>query len=274
MSDWYPKSAPRPVDGGVRARSRRGAIAQTWWSERFIGVLESIGLGGRLARGRTYARKGQVVGFHLDAGTVTATVQGTRIRPYRLRVGLQAFGKSQWAHVSQALADNAWYAAKLLAGEMPEDIEEVFASVGLSLFPVRGDEISMDCSCPDWEVPCKHLAALFYVLAESFDDDPFGILALRGRTREDLLGALSALRTGGVAADRAEEVERGAPLDRLLDSYFDLQAGLEPRNPPRLAVDSVLDQVAPVELTVRGRNLTQILRPFYLTLDQGDPTAD
>ena len=66
---------------------------------------------------------------------------------------------------------------------MPDDIEDVFAGVGLSLFPASAGELSLDCSCPDWEVPCKHLAATFYLLAESFDDDPFRILAWRGRPR-------------------------------------------------------------------------------------------
>ncbi|UGT92070.1 SWIM zinc finger family protein [Mycobacterium ostraviense] len=78
--------------------------------------------------------------------------------------------------------------ATLLAGEMPEDIEDVFGTLGLSLFPTTARELSLDCSCPDRAVPCKHLAATFYLLAESFDEDPFAILAWRGREREDLLG--------------------------------------------------------------------------------------
>lgn len=180
-STWYPPpSRPRPVEGGIKARSTRGAIAQTWWSERFIAVLEDIGLGNRLQRGRSYARKGQVISLQVDAGLVTALVQGSRARPYRIRIGIPAFGKSQWAHVERTLAENAWYAAKLLSGEMPEDIEDVFAGLGLSLFPGTARELSLDCSCPDYAVPCKHLAATFYLLAESFDEDPFAILARRG----------------------------------------------------------------------------------------------
>lgn len=171
-STWYPPpSRPRPVEGGIKARSTRGAIAQTWWSERFIAVLEDIGLGNRLQRGRSYARKGQVISLQVDAGLVTALVQGSRARPYRIRIGIPAFGKSQWAHVERTLAENAWYAAKLLSGEMPEDIEDVFAGLGLSLFPGTARELSLDCSCPDYAVPCKHLAATFYLLAESFDED-------------------------------------------------------------------------------------------------------
>lgn len=266
MSRWYPPSTPRPVEGGIRARSRRGTISQTWWSERFIAVLEAIGVGGRLERGRTYARKGQVLTFDVGPGTVTAAVQGSRARPYRVRIGLTAFDKTAWTQASRTLADSAWYSAKLLAGEMPDDIEQVFASIGLSLFPADADELSMDCTCPDWEVPCKHLAAVCYLLAESFDDDPFGILAWRGRHREDLLDTLAALRSGSVPADHSDRSDRAAPLASRLDSYFHAQAAIPHRAPALGPTDAVLDQVPAVDLRVRGADLTDVLRPVYLAL--------
>lgn len=266
MSNWYPTpSRPRPVKDGLQARSRRGAIAQTWWSGRFIDVLESLGVGGRLQRGRTYARKGQVLEMTLDTGAVTARVQGSRARPYRVRVGLTAFDKQQWAHVCQALADDAWYTARLLAGEMPTDIEEVFDSVGLALFPAQARDLSMDCSCPDWSVPCKHLAAVFYLLAESFDEDPFAIMAWRGRPREDLLAAISALRSGTEAADAAED---GAPpLGECMDSFFAMQGDITRRAAPTTPPDGLLEQLPALELTVRRRPLLDLLRPAYLRTD-------
>lgn len=271
MSSWYPPpSKPRPVEGGLKARSTRGAIARTWWSERFIDVIESIGVGGRMQRGRSYARKGQVMDLNVDAGTVTATVQGSRARPYRVRIGLVAFGKSEWTQVTRALADDAWYTAKLLAGEMPDDIEDVFASVGFSLFPAVAGELSMDCTCPDWEVPCKHLAAVFYLLAESFDDDPFGILAWRGRDREALLDRLSALRTGSLPADRAEREDAAVPLTACLDSYFVPPAEIPRHAPAQAPNDAVLDQVPTVELTIRGAHLVDVLRPAYVALGRSD----
>lgn len=266
MSSWFPPPAkPRPVVGGIQARSKRGAIAQTWWSERFIEVLESIGVGGRLQRGRTYARKGQVIDQTIAPGAVSATVQGSRARPYRVRIGLTAFDKTAWTQVTQALTDNAWFAAKLLAGEMPEDIEDVFASVGLSPFPSSVDELSMDCTCPDWEVPCKHLAAVFYLLAESFDDDPFGILAWRGRDRDDLLGAMSALRSGAQPADRADAA---VPLADCLDSFFVSPVEI-PRRTQHIPGNSLLDQVPAVNLTIRSVNLVELLRPAYRSLNAG-----
>src|SRR6202171_5289451 len=112
--------------------------------------------------------------------------------------------------VERSLAENAWYTAKLLSGEMPDDIEDVFALLGLSLFPATARELSLDCSCPDHAVPCKHLAATFYLLAESFDDDPFAILAWRGREREDLLANPAAARTEGPPAAPNKQPDRSS----------------------------------------------------------------
>ena len=116
MSRFFPPSKPRAVEGGLKARSKRGAIAQTWWSERFIAVLEDIGMGNRLQRGRSYARTGQVISLAVDAGSVTAQVQGSRARPYRVRVGLQAFGKAQWANL--VVGDGEGWLTELSTGEL------------------------------------------------------------------------------------------------------------------------------------------------------------
>lgn len=273
VNNWFgPRSRPRAVEGGLRTRSTRGAIAQTWWSERFIEVLEGIGLGTRLQRGRSYARTGQVISMDVGPGSVTAHVQGSRARPYRVRIGLAAFGKSEWAQAEQALAGNAWYAAMLLSGEMPDDIEDVFAGLGLSLFPATARELSLDCSCPDSAVPCKHLAATFYLLAESFDDDPFAILAWRGRERDHLLANLQTARScGPPAADRGEQ--SGRPLADCLDSYFAPQAGLRTPSPPLTSSTVLLDQLPDIAITVRDRPLIELLRPAYNALRHGDNPA-
>jgi uncharacterized Zn finger protein len=253
------------VDGGLKARSVRGAIGTTWWSERFVAVLTDIGVSSRLQRGRSYARAGQVISFDVDAGMVTARVQGSRARPYRVRIGMSAYGKLDWAKLERALADDAWYAARLLAGELPDDIEDVFDRLGLPLFPAAAGDLSMDCSCPDWEVPCKHVAAVFYLLAEAFDDDPFTILAWRGREREELLANLQAARSGGApAADHAERI--GKPLTECLDSYFALQADLPTTRPAVNQGAGLLDQLPPVELALRGHTIADLLRPAYAAL--------
>ncbi|WP_028937278.1 SWIM zinc finger family protein [Pseudonocardia spinosispora] len=274
---WWDSEPTRAVkvEGGIKARSKRGAIGQSWWSARFIQVLTSIGVGGRLDRGRNYARAGQVLELRTGAGTVLATVQGSRPRPYDVRIGLPTYGKVEWAQIEQAMADSAWYAAKLLAGEMPKDIEEVFTSVGLTLFPGDVRDLTMDCSCPDHVVPCKHLAAVFYLLAESFDDDPFGILALRGRDRETLLENIRARRGAASAqpsGDHEPEPVGGAPaLVSCLDSYFVASGELPMLVASSAPPDAVLDQLPPIDVTVRGKPLVDLLRPAYRSL--ADPSA-
>jgi uncharacterized Zn finger protein len=270
---WFPPSRPIEVEGGVKARSRRGAIGQKWWSARFVKVLENLGMGGRLARGKNYARRGQVLDLWVEPGMVGADVQGSRRRPYRVRILLSAWGKADWAKAVDALVGDAWYTAKLLAGEMPAEIVDLFASLGLNLFPANSRELVMDCSCPDWEVPCKHLAAVFYLLAERFDDDPFEVLAWRGRNREELLALLSARRVGVVPADRAETGDATWALADSLDSFWVIGGGVaqaagaapvSARPAPLLARDTVLAQVPPPGLKVRGVDMADALRPAYL----------
>ncbi len=192
MSPWnrYEFSGPIAVEGGIKARSKRGAIGEQWWSRRFIAFLESSGMSGRLQRGRSYARRGQVLEFALAAGKVTARVQGSRPSPYSVSIAVRPLTVAQWREVEARLASQALFRARLLAGEMPAEIEQVFADCGSPLFPEPSRDLTMSCNCPDWSVPCKHLAAVCYVLAESFDDDPFAMLALRGKKRDDLLAAL------------------------------------------------------------------------------------
>ena len=265
-SPFFPPSTPRSVEGGVKARSARGAIGTSWWSKRFIEVLEGLGVGGRLQRGRAYARRGQVISLDIAAGTVSASVQGSRARPYRVRIGITAFGKIEWAAIEELLAGNAWYVASLLAGEMPADIEDVFTTVGLPLFPRSAAELSMDCTCPDWEVPCKHLAAVFYLLAEQFDEDPFRILAWRGRERDQVL---ARMHEAGSGADKAPA---GAPLTEVLDTFFVL-AGPVPVPRSSAHTSSLIDQLPAIDVTVRSSPLATMLRPAYTTLRASDESG-
>ncbi|SDJ98529.1 Uncharacterized conserved protein, contains Zn finger domain [Nonomuraea maritima] len=211
MPDWYDSPGPIRVEGGLRARTQRGSIGSTWWSRRFVDILERVCDRGRLSRGRSYARQGQVRTIDLSPGEVVASVQGSRPDPYEVVIRIEAYGEKRWAAVEESIAQQAVHRAKLLAGEMPPEIEEVFAAMGLDLFP---RDLDMECSCPDWGFPCKHLSAVLYLLAESFDDDPFLVLAWRGRTRAQLLGSLA-----GEPADDPLHVPDVPFADRLADFY-------------------------------------------------------
>jgi uncharacterized Zn finger protein len=204
--EWWrnrTSAGPIEVEGGLVARSRSGAIGRSWWSKRFLAVLEAMAFGGRLTRGRTYARKGQVLELTLAPGLVTALVQGSRPEPYQATIKLDPFSAKVWAAVDARLAQEAIYSARLLAGELPPDLEDVLADAGAPLFPRSARDLRMACSCPDFGVPCKHLAAAFYLLAERFDADPFELLHWRGRSREELLARLREQR-GAAPAEPAD----------------------------------------------------------------------
>jgi len=182
---------PREVKGGIKAQSKRGTFGQSWWAKRWIAVLESFNIGARLGRGRSYARRGQVLSIEIDKGKVTAKVQGSRPRPYEIKIEIKTLSPANWQKLAKTLSSEAIFSAKLLTGEMPPDIENVFQKAGLSLFPEKLKDLKTNCSCPDWSNPCKHIAAVYYLLGEEFDRDPFLIFKLRGMSREELMGTLS-----------------------------------------------------------------------------------
>jgi uncharacterized Zn finger protein len=198
----------------VSGRTRFGL---TWWGQRWIGALEALGAvyANRLPRGRTYARKGTVQDLTVGAGTVTARVQGSRARPYRVQLQLPVFDEVTWEQITAALASRVRLSAELLAATMPEDIDGVLAECGVSLFPTAR-ELTTRCSCPDVANPCKHVAAVHYVLAQTFDADPFLLTTLRGRDRDVLLAGLRARRAGTAVPERpVETTDDPVPVDAL-----------------------------------------------------------
>lgn len=270
--DWYaPPSTPLPADG-IRARSQRGDIGQTWWSKRFIGILESFDLGARLVRGRRYARAGQVLDLSVTPGEVTARVQGSRPKPYEVRIGMLTLSAKDWGRVEAVMASRAVFLAKLLAREMPRDVEEAFTESRLSLFPAAAHDLSSDCSCPDWANPCKHIAATYYLLAEAFDADPFLIFRWRGRDRDELLASLGARPTADQAHAQAHALwdvpsPDVPPLAETLDSFWEAGLGAAPEAAvrPGLAAipDAILRGLDPRLVEVRGQSLATVLAPAY-----------
>ncbi|MCM4079333.1 SWIM zinc finger family protein [Paractinoplanes hotanensis] len=262
---FFEGGRPIEVEGGIAVRAKRGKIGEQWWSRRFVDVLEQICDGGRLARGRTYARKGQVMDFALAPGRVAGRVQGSRPQPYEVTIDITAFDESQWTELTEALGSQALYRAALLAGEMPHEIVDLFAAHEAPLFPERLD---IQCSCPDWSVPCKHGSAVLYVLAEAFDDDPFLVLAWRGRPREALLDALRGTPEPAPPVDPLA-VEESALEDHLTD-YFTPAISLSRLRerpsrvnaPPELLLRAL--DAPPVR--VRHIPLTDLLRPAYRDL--------
>jgi uncharacterized Zn finger protein len=194
-------------------------LAGPWWASRWISVLEYLGLASRLERGRRYARAGRVLRLEIEAGRVEALVQGTRYEPYRVRLRLKKLTDRQWDKAIGALASRAKFSARLLAGDMPDDIEDAFEAAGLTLFPSSGRELSTSCTCPDAANPCKHSAAVHFILAEQLDQDPFLLFHLRGRSREQILRALRA-RRAAEAAGHSVGPSKPGPVSADVDRFW------------------------------------------------------
>jgi uncharacterized Zn finger protein len=180
---------------------------------------------GRLQRGRSYARKGQVLSLEEGKGQITAKVQGSRRTPYKVTIELTPLSEKDWNKVLAALAERPYFVAQLLAGEMPQEIEEAFQAAKLDLFPGRR-ELKQHCNCPDSAAVCKHLAAVQYILAERFDEDPFLLFRLRGKTQDEVLAALG----GGLAETETAvppEYSPAPPLSKSLHDFWQTGSALE-----------------------------------------------
>ena len=212
------------MKGGIKAQSKRGGFADKWWGKRWIETLESFNIGARLSRGRSYARKGQVAGLDISAGLVTAQVQGSRSSAYNVEIAFKVLTDKQWRTVVTRLVEEPIFAARLLGNEMPEDIETVFEKAKVNLFPKRRGDLETDCSCPDWSNPCKHIAAVYYLLAEAFNNDPFLLFKLRGMDRDQFL---EQLRESGAMEETGEPDSILEPVPLPLDAQAFWQGGSE-----------------------------------------------
>jgi uncharacterized Zn finger protein len=192
-SDRFPQYSPkRPAPArGVKV-SKPGA---TWWGQRWIEALERVlqGDSGRLARGRTYARAGRAHDFVIKGGHVKAKVTGSRA-PYAISIELLQLSDATWQAAIAVMAQKAEFSALLLNGEMPREIDDAFQAARASLFPNTRADLRTSCDCPDYGDPCKHVAAVHYVLGDALDRDPFLLFELRGRSRDQVLHALRVAR--------------------------------------------------------------------------------
>lgn len=280
-------SRPKDAPEGLMAKSRRGKFGESWWADRWIGVLNNFGWGSRLDRGRTYARRGQTLSLDVQPGKVEAKVQGSRLQPYDVQIMLPAFKPQTWEKVFDALAQKSIFAAKLLAGEMPHDIEEAFYAAGTWLFPKTELEIGQQCTCPDAVRPCKHVAAVHFMVAEKFDEDPFLMFTLRGKTKDEVVAALRARRVGsaevpttngtGVAVSKLEVAPE--PVQLNPERFFELRAevaadtvALDPPSPAvamlgPLKLDGKEDVVPEIEKILARLRLGALALAFSASKD-------
>ena len=254
-----------------------------WWVERWLELLDSYRFKKRLERGRNYAREGNVLSIEFVDTLVLADVQGSEDQPYQVSLSLEPFADEDrekalkhmsqppfndedWDCVIQSLSEKAIFSAQLLAGEMPSEIEAVFTSNGLSLFPYTLSDVRSRCTCPDKANPCKHIAAVYYQLGDRFSEDPFLIFQLRGRTREQILASLRQLRSQNQDEVNSEELietreDREPSLEQeQVDARQDFWQYDEPLDPSLVVI------VPPLE----NKNILDILGKMPLPNDDAE----
>lgn len=250
-----------------------------WWAQRWVDVLESFGWRRRLERARNYVREGRVLKLEFNGPKVIARVQGTAEQPYKVSLALDSFTDEQWGFVIEEMSQRAIFAAKLLAGEMPQNIEEAFTASGLSLFPFSKFDIHSRCSCPDPVNPCKHIGAVYYLLGDYFSQDPFILLQLRGRTKQSIVEDLRQMRSIGSGTQKVEskgvEIPQ-SPATKVSSNFWRYDQKLDPSlvviTPPPTS-ETVLDVLGPLPLPSAGKAsddplVNDCLRTIYQRVSQ------
>ncbi|MDM9379641.1 SWIM zinc finger family protein [Chlorogloeopsis sp. ULAP01] len=238
--------------------------SREWWSQRWLELLDSYRFKKRLERGRNYARQGNVLSIDFQGAKVLARVQGSEAEPYKVSLSLDSFNEEQWNYIVETMSQKAIFAAKLLAGEMPQNIEEVFTTNGLSLFPFTLADVHSRCSCPDKANPCKHIAAVYYQLGDRFSEDPFVLFQLRGRTKEQVISDLRQLRNANTKVSEVETSELKELTSQNqytnIDIFWQYKESLE----PSLVVitpstsETVLDVLGAIPLAKEEENLASL----------------
>ena len=235
----YAGSGPETTAELSRVGHGPGRVEYTWWAGRWMRALAQVLDSSRISEGQAFARAGRVTQIEVQPGLVLAEVDGAAgsvQTPYRVRMSTVTFTDTQWERVLALMSQRAIYAAQLVNGEMPEDIEGVFQAAGVSLFPTSMHDLGASCSCSEWPSACRHVVAVFCRLGDMIDDDPFTLFTIRGRTKERIMSELRAQRAGQWDAGLSDALDRGVnanvvtdprSLPSNLDEFWHLDSRIE-----------------------------------------------
>ena len=213
------------------------------------------------------------------AGLLAAQVQGSRAKPYLVTITTRAPSDTQWRKIDEAMRTRVGFAAQLLAGTVPAELEAVFNAANTNLLPSKWSDLDAACNCPDWENPCKHIGAVLYVFADQLDDDPWLLLHWRGRTRDQILDPLRTRAAREASGSAQPEVAPwwpfadnetvpwlsqpiGVPIGLDAEVTGERVGVTEPAEPP----DAVLARCETLDITVRGTAVSELLYAAYESL--------
>ena len=175
---------------------------KTWWGEQWLGALKNIDYSNRLPRGASYARNGMVQEIKFSGNIISAKVKGSRRTPYSETIKLPEFSSKDIDKLIKLILEQPVVLSKLFNRQLDESLAKMAEEAGMPLFPKQWKDLKMNCSCPDWAVPCKHLAAVIYKTSMEIDNNPFLVFSLHG---VDLMAELE--KRGITAADSTEMME-------------------------------------------------------------------
>lgn len=246
-------------------------FSRTWWGKRFIAALEELCDSARLGRGRSYANNGKVLNYKVFKNQITAKVKGS-VNPYfgvykeptyKIAIEITAISSADWSKAIKHLSSKASFVSKLLMNEVPDNIEEAFAELGLHLLPHSDKDFKTSCSCPDWANPCKHIAGVYYLVASQLDTEPFLLFELRGLSKAELQAELAKSSLGKILSE--ELIAKEVPL-KSATSYY-----------PRLEKQPVTAKVNSREFWLGSKRMPQTPEmpsaaslPAILIKKQGD----
>lgn len=280
-SEPPPSVKPRRVRGGVRLIAREWPLRVGWVGSAWLDAVTSVASEEALREGFEYARSGQARGLEFEPGKIVSAVQGRSLRAYRVAIEAPVFSEDQWERIVAAMSDQAIYGAKMLAGEMPESIPELFTSLGLQLLPSAA-ELRCGCSAPNETPWCKHACCVAILVAEALEKRPFEIFSLRGMIPHQLFERLrdqraeaNATTPGGVmspvSAGGAVERMPSRPLEACTDDFWAAGSALADIETPLRRPDvshALLRRLGPSPFTDARFPLVGLLATCYDTISQ------
>jgi uncharacterized Zn finger protein len=250
-------------------------MSKSWWGAAWWEKMERLAESSRFSQGAYYAEKNKVERIRLDGRTIVALVQGKNEEPFTVRITFDAFTREQWDQLFAHVRDRSALATSLAAGDLPLEIQTAFSKAKLRFMPERYADLHLECGCPDWLKPCKHLVAGWLRFARDFERDPLLLFQLRGMDRKelfDLLGGRTAPAPEPQGELEEEDVDeeivpvRLEPLPVNPEAYWAERA--LPAPPPdagerRLLDEDLFEKLGPAPFAPNWRALEPQFHRIY-----------
>jgi uncharacterized Zn finger protein len=221
-------------------------FGKTWWGKQWLNSLNNIDYENRLARGNSYAKKGSVSKMSINGNHISARVIGSRPAPYRVDIILPPFFDPELNAFITALAKKPTIISKLLNRELDPAVLTIAEQMGLKVFPKQWTDFKMQCNCPDWAVPCKHLAAVIYKVSAEIDNNPFLVFDLH---QVNLIAELNKI---GILVNK-----ESTQIPKITELYFD------PKNKKvSYLTENAYQKLTFSKLSPIHEPLTTLLSPF------------